>query len=632
MSIQPVIRGYQQQQIYAQYQGGNFVPARFDFDSILSNIDPGVIDNLIIIPGPYGVKYGPGLSFIDIVPTQTPRYDSPEFHSRTNVLAQSNGAQIYGREMFYGGGQDYGFRFSFGQKVGSDYLSGNETSIPASYNVRDVDLAVGFDLSEAVKIEIEYLTQDMTNTEFAGLVFDADFRKTDALFARVTVDEPGSIHWLFETWFNRTSFQGDNLNPSKQYFYRNNPFFNGSNPPNPYPHVSFVGFTDARTTNTGFRLAPTWGEPGEVQVTAGIDFRYVAQQLNEFDLFENKDLQNSPTGYDNYPIPPSTSYDPGIYFELKAPIDEQFTVTTGARIDMITSDANATYRTTAPDGTIPQIIDANHVVQASFEDMIGGPFYQRNILLAGFLAADYKLTDELLVRAGFGHGERAASATERYAYLPFLTIVQNPSNFPSGDPRLKPEKANQFDLALVGNFEDARFQVSGFASFIVDYITMDILPSNAGPPGVRYTNTDATLAGGEASGEYDVTQNWSPFFNLSYVDGRDQVRDEPLPSIFPFQARLGLRWHDPERKKYGVELYARVVNRQTRVSTHLFEPTTPGFTTCDLRAYWQFSEHLRLNGGIENITNKNYLEHLSVHNPAVYEPGTNFYLAMQVDY
>jgi hypothetical protein len=220
VSMQPVIRGYQQSQIYAQYQGAQFVPSRADFDSILSNIDPGVINNLIIIPGPYGVKYGPGLSFIDIVATPTPRYAIPEFHSQTNVLAQSNGQQLYGREMFFGGGPDYGFRINVGQKTGNDYRSGNNTSIPASYNVRDIDIAVGFDLNAFTKLELEYLTQDMTNTEFAGLIFDARYRKTDALNARLTIDEPGCIHWLAEAWFNRSSYSGDNLNPSKQFFYR----------------------------------------------------------------------------------------------------------------------------------------------------------------------------------------------------------------------------------------------------------------------------------------------------------------------------------------------------------------------------------------------------------------------------
>ncbi len=640
VSMQPVVRGYQQSQIYAQYQGANFVPARVDFDSILSNIDPGVINNLIIIPGPYGVKYGPGLSFIDIVATPTPRYQIPEFHSQTNVLAQSNGQQLYGREMFFGGGPDYGFRFSVGQKTGNDYRSGNNSSIPASYNVRDIDLAVGFDLSPVAKLELEYLTQDMTDTEFAGLIFDARFRKTDALNARITIDEPGCIHWLAEAWFNRTSYSGDNLNPSKQFFYRNTyPFVTPI--VMPYPHVSFTGFTTGETTNAGFRLAPTWGEKGDVQVTAGIDFHYVAQQIDEVDKFDDPSIAITPGAFDNFPVPPAQSYDPGIYWELKAPVADDLTITTGARIDLVTSRADGRHRTVAPDGTVPQIVALDNapsnffVVKDSYEEILGGTFDRRNVLLAGFVSADYRLTEELQVRVGFGHGERAPNATERYGYLPFLTVVQTPSNAPAGDPSLKPEKSNQFDLAFIGEYDDVRFQVSGFASIVHDYITFASFPfpyATAFPTILHYVNTNATLAGGEASGEVDLSENWSPFFNLSYVDGRDQSRHEPLPSIYPFQSRMGVRWHDPSRKQYGVELSARMVAAQKHVSTRLLEPRTPGFTTFDLRGYWQFNKHLKLNGGVENLTNLNYLEPLSVHDPAVFEPGTNFFLGMQLDY
>ena len=642
VSMQPVIRGYQQSQIYAQYQGAHFVPARADFDSILSNIDPGVINNLIIIPGPYGVKYGPGLSFIDIVATPTPRYAIPEFHSQTNVLAQSNGQQLYGREMFFGGGPDYGFRINVGQKTGNDYRSGNNTSIPASYNVRDIDIAVGFDLNSFTKLELEYLTQDMTNTEFAGLIFDARFRKTDALNARLTIDEPGCIHWLAEAWFNRSRYSGDNLNPSKQFFYRGiDPFYSTPAPPAPqvlpYPHVSFIGYSNGETTNSGFRLAPTWGEKGELQVTAGIDFHYVAQQIDEFDKFDNADVALTPGFFDNYPVPPAKSYDPGAYWELKAPVADDLTVTAGARVDLVTSEADGRHRAVAPDGTVPRIVNVDGVEKTSLEEILGGTFSRRDVLLAGFISADFRLSEELQLRAGFGHGERAPNATERYGYLPYLTVVQTPGNYPSGNPNLKPEKSNQFDLALVGDYENARFQVSGFASVIHDYISFELskFPDDLLPPifdYLRFANTNATLVGGEASGEIDLTENWSPFFNLSFVEGRDQSRHEPLPSIFPFQSRMGVRWHDPTRKQYGVELSARVVAAQYHVSTRLSEPRTPGFTTFDLRGYWQFNKHLKLNGGIENITNRNYLEALSVHNPAVFEPGTNFFLGAQVDY
>ena len=115
--------------------------------------------------------------------------------------------------------------------------------------------------------------------------------------------------------------------------------------PNPYPHVSFTGFTTGQTTNSGFRIAPTWGEKNELQVTAGIDFHYIAQQIDELDKFENPVISFTAGAYDNFPVLPAKSYDPGLYFELKAPIEDDLTLTTGARIDLVSSNADGKHRT-----------------------------------------------------------------------------------------------------------------------------------------------------------------------------------------------------------------------------------------------------------------------------------------------
>ncbi len=634
VSIQPTVRGYQQQQIYGQYQGAQFVPVRFDFDSILSNVDPGLIDNLIIISGPYGLKYGPGLAFIDVVATATPRSECPEWHSRTNLLYQTSGDQLYGRETLSFAGPDYGMRFSYGHKVGSDYESGDGTNIPATYNVRDVDFAFGLDLTEYSKLEIEYLSQDLTDTEYAGLIFDAEFRRTEAVFLRYTCDDiVCNSKLLVEAWYNRTKFAGDNLNDSKQFFYRDNLYFNAQGA-SFFPDVAFVGFTKAESVSAGFRIAPTWGGEDELQLTAGVDFHYIQQRLDEFDDFTDNTLQFSPVGFDNFPVLPSESVDPGLFIEATAPVADDLELAAGARVDWLRTDAEARHRTRAPDGTRPLIFGLDELPRDSFEDVFGTGMTKHDVLMAMFASADYTINENIELRLGFGHGQRPPSLTERYAYLPFLTVIQDATNAPLGDPNLDPEKASQFDLALSGNYDCLRFRTAGFCSLVEDFISFDYIffPTTPDVPTLVFANTRAILAGFEAGGEYDLAPCWTPFMNMSYVDGRDEDADRPLPSIAPFQARVGVRWHDPENQCYGVEFAARIVDNQDRIADDLFESATPGFTIYDLRAWWQVNECLRLTTGIDNLTNKNYLEHLSVHAPRVLEPGLNFYLAMQLDY
>ncbi|HZZ27418.1 MAG TPA: hypothetical protein VFE46_05360, partial [Pirellulales bacterium] len=85
VALAPNVRGYEFGQIYAQATGAYWFPVREDLDSMLSKIDPGMIQEVVVIPGPYGVRYGAGLSFIDIITQDTPRYDDgPQSSYRAN--------------------------------------------------------------------------------------------------------------------------------------------------------------------------------------------------------------------------------------------------------------------------------------------------------------------------------------------------------------------------------------------------------------------------------------------------------------------------------------------------------------------------------------------------------------------
>lgn len=605
VSIQPVIRGYGQQSVYGQYQGARFTPVRFDLDSMLTSIDPGVIDNLVIIPGPYGVKYGPGLAFIDFQARPLARYDSADWHSVTKVLYRSNGGQFYGREMVVLGGPSYGARVSFGHKQGSDYRAGDSTQIPASYQVQDLNAAASVDLTDVSSLQFEYIFQDLSDTEFAGLVFDARVRRTEAYSLRYTHDDFGpGVRLLAEGWYNRTFFDGDNFSESKQTFYQTNPVF--------IPEGSFLGTTDADSTNTGGRISATVGDDGASRLTTGLDFRYHEYNLNEFDDFG--------FGFDSYPVPRSSIIDCGAFAELGWPSTAGTRVTTGVRVDWIRTRRPSEYETVTPDGFVDAFI-------------YDGELRDDDLLLHGFVTIDRELNECLRFKAGCGHGARPANPTERFAEDPFLTVVQNATTAVLGDENLRPERATQVDLSLQGEFDRFRFRLSGFASYISDYITL--APAEGIPPDpdlrlLDFVNHDSTLAGGDLSAEFDLHANWTPFATCSYQEGQNRVLDEPLPNIFPLQSRLGIRWHDPQEEVYSVEFVAWVVDNQARLATSLLELPTAGFTRLDLRGRWQVSESLRLTAGIQNLGDRTILEHLSVHNPRVLEPGLNAYFSAEI--
>jgi iron complex outermembrane receptor protein len=170
-----------------------------------------------------------------------------------------------------------------------------------------------------------------------------------------------------------------------------------------------------------------------------------------------------------------------------------------------------------------------------------------------------------------------------------------------------------------------------FHAWIDDYVTLsgDIVER---PPFLsarlfRFVNTDeATLAGFEASGEYDWSDYLSPFATIKYVEGRDQVIDQPLTQIPPLDSVVGIRLHEPSQARlWSVEFAARIVDNQDRLGTvrtgvfegrplgiETIEEETPGFTVWHLRSYYNYSQNLTFTAGIENLFDRNYQEHLDL--------------------
>jgi iron complex outermembrane recepter protein len=194
-----------------------------------------------------------------------------------------------------------------------------------------------------------------------------------------------------------------------------------------------------------------------------------------------------------------------------------------------------------------------------------------------------------------------------------------------GDSTLDPERLWQLDAGLAYNNGNTRASFSAYHSWIIDYITFRgfQVRDPTGARLIRYVSTPlATLVGCEAKYEYDLSSNWTGLAALHYVEGQDQTLNAPLWGISPLQGQVGLRWHSAPNPNYlGAELMVRMVDQQTRlgvlrtgnlfdVGQETFEQRTPGFTTVDLRGYWNPTDRLRFIAGIENLFDKTYLQHL----------------------
>lgn len=662
--------------------GSYWFPARQDLDTALSKIDSRLIENLIVIKGPYGVVYGPGFDFIDFQFAATPRYaGGAEYHASSSLEFKTNGEQWYGRQAVWGGGDDYGIRISYGHRTGGDYYTGQAADgsffeperLGTSYNSRHLDVALGYDLTDDSRLEFNYLRLDQTNVEFPGLVFDINALVTDGFELRYVLEDQALFdRFTAEGWYNRTSFGGDTRRRSKN---RQIPGIRDDLELGPDQFL----VTDVDGMSAGYRLAWSWGDSDCGRLTLGTDLIRVGQQLNDWE--PERDV---PTGFppplpptfsqpaQNFPIPRSSSLDFGLFAEYLQPVSERLTVGLGTRLDMVSTTA----RNRVPGLGIVETVGFPpelELVEVSMSELKMAELDQQFTPWSVFLTADYRLDCCWNLTAGAGIANRPPTLTELYTAGSFIGTLQPGFTSLEGDPELEAERLYQVDLGVHGDLGPARASLTGFFAWINDYITYDDLAvySPLDPvfePGqevqkVYFTNTDlATLAGFEFLGEVDLTCWLAAFAVVSYVEGRDHSRstpsrlaaaererllapagprslvenrdEEPLPGIPPLEARLGLRWHQPvTNPDWLLEFEARVVDNQDRIAASLYERPTPGFAVFNLRGYWRPWDDVTVISGVENLADRFYREHLDYRpGRGVYQPGVNFYVATEVVY
>lgn len=631
----PRVRGARVGQLLAS--GSYWVPARMDLDTLLSKVDSRILQDVIVINGPYSSVYGPGHNFIDFKLKPAPRFEERELHAATVTDYQTNGQQLYGRQSAWGGNTDWGFRFGYGYRTGNDYRTGGELSMPSSYRSGTFDAAAGWDPTPDSHLDVNYLRLDQADVEFPGQIFDIDALTTDAFELTYTLeDQPWFDLLRFEPWYNRTHFDGNAQRSSKR---KQIPFLSGP--------LDYVGFTNADTLSTGYTLALTWGAADESHASLGTDLRFVTQELNEFSTFNLFDpiSQTILRRTVNSPIPPSHMTNPGLFTEETFALEGQpLRVRTGGRLDFASMNVDS----------LPERVPGINFTEALLKQRLRTNTLQREMTLFGaFTSTEYDITDDWTLQAGAGYSERPPTLTELYAVSPFMALLQHGFTAVRGTPQLSKERMLQLDAGLVYTTDRFRGGLRGFHSWVYDYITFQpesLQDSGTGGAfNVAFVNTPlATLDGAELRGEYDATAWLTPFATLNYVYGMDRTRDErdrpdfmpfpggqePLPGIVPLESRFGVRVHETTANpQWWLELMARAVARQTRVAGSLDEKPTPGFTTLDLRGYWTPRPSWQLYAGVENMTNRFYREHLDLRTGfGVFQPGISFYMGSEFAY
>lgn len=142
----------------------------------------------------------------------------------------------------------------------------------------------------------------------------------------------------------------------------------------------------------------------------------------------------------------------------------------------------------------------------------------------------------------------------------------------------------------------------------------------------------------ELQARYRLTDEWSVFGNLAWVDGEVETfpdssavsAREPLDRLMPIQAYLGGRWQPPV-ENYWFEALISMADEQDKLSTRDRADTdrippngTPGYAVLALRGGWRMLNSWRISVAVENVFDENYRTHGSGLN----EPGRNLVVSV----
>ena len=661
IGFDPRIRGFYTGQIYAMHDGSYQFPVRSDLDGVFSKIDQSLIGNVQLYSGPYTVRYGSGFAFLNVDTIPTPRYDCGwENHLRMGTNVRTNGGQTYNTITAYGGGESVGYFANMGYRKGSDYAAGDGLLIPSSYDAFNLFTGVGWDIDRYTRSELRYTSIYQDNTEYAGQFFDVDQLESNGLtHSIIHRDDRSGFGYRIDTWGNYTEFNGDTSNQSKRradfpVLQRVDDAIVRSLNPQDLTNLTqaqrdaatsnenseFFGTVDGYLTSAGIRAGMTRDIDRDTSIGMGTDFRYVRQRIGEQIILDGfQRISDPPAALSNVEtgLPRAEVFEPGLYVEYAFAPKQFIETAVGARVGFASTRADES------DLKNPSNIE-------------GDDLDVSDILTSFFIVNNLDLAPNWTGRLGFGYAERVPNLEQRYSDGLFLAIIQSGFSRVIGDPTLSKERNWQVDAQVNFDSDYVRSRISGFHSWVIDYITYqsNVVQPPTGARLLQTINTEyATLTGFEYYCEADLTDGWQAFGSLAYLDGRDREINTPLSGINPLEGRAGFRWLDSgPRSRWGLEWGLRMVDNQDRLGTLRavapnpgvveLEKATPGFTTSYLRAYCQPTNNVNIVMGAENLFDNNYYEHLNLRIPvdedlgypqtAVLSPGLTPYFGIEIDY
>lgn len=243
--------------------------------------------------------------------------------------------------------------------------------------------------------------------------------------------------------------------------------------------------------------------------------------------------------------------------------------------------------------------------------------------------ATRQINNEWRVGFGVARKTRSPSYIERYLWAP-LEVNAGLGDFNNyvGQIDLDPEVSHQLEFSVGWQGDDAYLLPQVFYRRVDDFIqgTAATDPiviavsgnANGDPTPLMFANVDAELYGVDVAFGTELAGPWRTAGTASWVRGKRRDIGDNLYRIAPANVRLSLI-HTRGDWNFGAELLAFARGDKLSRTIVLDEPRssnskTPGYGIINLFGQWQSEKGLGVSLGVENLFDRQYINHLSGFN------------------
>jgi len=601
----PVVRGVTGEKLNIQVDNGlqlvGACPNRMDPPT--AHMQAEDLRKIEVVKGPYTVRFGPNMSgLVNMVMQEPVHYDDFALHSSLEGGYESVSRGRKTRLVVDGGHEQFSFYLNGGVKDFQDYEDARGNVIPANFDARDYSVKLGYSHEGIHRVQFSGRESRHADISFPSLPMDAVGTDTHIYALDYMIpDHAGILAGAHaKAYVARVEHEMSNLRRSDRMM---------------------DATTVAETENAGARLEMRLALRHVDQLFIGSDLhRSTMNGLRTRDGRPGTMMADK--HFEETLWPDAESSHTGFFTEVTELHGNRALLSAGLRYDLDTRQGR----------DIDPLFLAIYPTGGRRREFAGLSFH---------LGAEYQLPPGRSISLRLGRGVRSPGVKE--LFINRFNIGRDGYEY-LGNPDLRTEKNQQIDLSLAARSASYSVRSTVFYSRMRDFISARydaslprVMPS---VPGVkRYVNIDAAIRiGGELEADLRLNRRWTVRNSLAYTYGQNTTDDEPLMEIPPLEYKLTAQYDSGSGDGF-IRLDGRIVAKQTRISTSFRETPTPGFQIWGLSGQYAITRSLSLIGGVENLFNQWYYEHLNrglkytgMKGRALYEPGRNVHLSMRIAY